>query len=77
MESITDFISRFEKAILKCKEKYDRRERLYQASWKSCNISYLEERLLEEAAEFIQERDDDTLVDIVNFALMILQRRAE
>lgn len=77
MEPLADFTLRFYHALQQCKEKYDRKIMVYKDSWKTANLSYLEDKLLNEAAEFIQERSDDHLVDIVNFALMILERRAE
>ena len=76
MDSITYFTNLFTIALLKCTEKFERKRKLYHGTWRTCSISYLEERLLKEAAAFIQDRDEDTLVDIANFALMVLQRRA-
>ena len=84
---IREFTSMFHNAFLKCYDKYSRRERIYQDSWKTCNITYLEERLthkIEEykeskliLEEYRESKPTDILVDIVNFCLMIIERRSE
>ena len=74
---IREFTGMFHRAFLKCYDKYSRRERIYQDSWKTCNITYLEERLIHEIEEYKEFKSIDELVDIVNFCLMIIERRSE
>ena len=62
---------------MSCYDKYSRRERIYQDSWKTCNISYLRERLMQEIEEYKESKSTDNLVDIVNFCLMIIERTEE
>ena len=74
---IREFTSMFHNAFLKCYDKYSRRERIYQDSWKTCNITYLKERLMHEIEEYKESNSIDELVDIVNFCLMIIERSEE
>ena len=75
--SVREFANMFQTAFLKCCAKYTIRERIYQDSWKTCNITYLEERLLKEIEEYKDSKSVDELVDIANFCFMIIERRTE
>jgi len=69
------FEKMFSNAITECYEKYKTRKRLYGDSWKNCNISYLNKRLIQEFEEYKVFKTKDELVDIVNFCLMLIERR--
>lgn len=68
------FVITFNKAIRRCKDKFDFRRKDYGDSWKTCDTSYLKKRLSQEYDAWCSDEAINNLVDIVNFGLMILQR---
>ena len=72
---IMKFVQIFRNAFTKCFLKYQKRERLYGESWRTCNITFLEERLLREIEEYKESKSRDELVDIANLCFMIIERR--
>ncbi len=75
--SLQDFVKMFSNAITECYEKYKTRRRLYKDSWQTCNISYLEKRLRQEFEEYKVFKSKDELIDIINFCLMLIERRGD
>jgi len=75
--SLHDFERMFSSAITECYHKYMIRRRLYGDSWQTCNISYLQERLMKEIEEYKETKSKDELVDITNFCLMLIERSEE
>lgn len=43
-------------------------------SWVNCNIDYLNEKLTKNYNEYYEHGNIDSLTDIVNYALMLLER---
>jgi predicted house-cleaning noncanonical NTP pyrophosphatase (MazG superfamily) len=68
MDEIDGFVKKME-------EKYNAKLFEYGTSWKTCEIKYLEEKLLGEVMEYLRSGDKAELVDLANICWMIDVRK--
>jgi hypothetical protein len=61
----------------KMKEKYNEKVISYGHSWKTCDIDFLEQRLIGEFVEYIKSGNPKELLDIANVCWMIYARKKE
>jgi hypothetical protein len=61
--------------VEKMKEKYNEKVLSYGHSWKTCDIDFLEQRLIGEFIEYIKSENPKELVDIANICWMLYSRK--
>lgn len=52
-----------------------RHEKAKGDSWKTCDITFLENKLIEECNEWAETKDKHELVDIANICMMLFNRK--
>ena len=49
----------------------------HKGGWATCDLTYLERKLLEEIIEYLKDGREGELVDISNFCMMLWNRKEE
>ena len=67
-------IELFAQAMENTMKKHDKKK---GDSWKTCDILFLEDKLIKEVEEYLDSRDKKELVDIANMCMMLYNRKLD